>query len=208
MLVLQSLAFGTAIFLLALYATFMWRRRRFYQLAAKIPGPKGLPFIGIAYKLFYASFTEIFDTLMSVSLDYPSLKKCWIGPELLVFADTPESLKVVLNSQKCLDKSPLYDALMLTKGLVLLGGEMWKNHRRIINPAFSLRVLQNLIPLFDAKSKLLMKSLEKLVGGKQVDIFEFVSACSLETLLMGTMNHDQDIISDPLSNEYLHNVEV
>lgn len=208
MLVLQSLAFGLLVSLVALYANFLWSRRRLYHLASKIPGPRGLPLIGHGHKFVNVEFTQIFNTLVAVSRSLPSIKKIWLGPELLIFADTPESLQIVLNSQKCLDKSPLYDALMLTKGLVLAGGKMWKTHRKILNPSFSVGVLQNLIPIFDYKSKIFVKSLENLVGSKQIDIYEFVSACSLETLLKGTMDVDRDVLSDPHNDKYLNDCEM
>lgn len=208
MLVLQSLVFGILTFLAAFYATFLWKRRRLYYLAAKLPGPRGLPFIGMGHKFFKADFKEIFNFLMTVSNGYKAPMKMWIGPELLVFADTPEILQVVLNSQQCLDKSPLYDVLIVKKGLLVGSGELWRTHRKLLNPSFSISVLQQLIPVFDEKSQIFVKNVETEVNKKEFDVYGYMSACSLETLLKGTMETERDFQSDPFNNDYIHNIEM
>lgn len=205
---LQSLLFGSLITLIALYATFVWRRRRMYQLAAKIPGPNGLPFIGHGLKFLNGDFKQIFELLVSITEGYSTISKIWLGPELLVFAETPESLQIVLNSQKCLDKSPLYDVLVLTKGLLVGSGELWKRHRKILNPTFSIGILQQLIPTFDEKSQIFVRNLKKEIGREEFDVYGYMSACSLETLLKGTMEIDRDFQSDPLNNSYINHIEV
>lgn len=145
---------------------------------------------------------------MTVTDGYESPARFWLGPELLVFAETPEALKIVLNSPHCLNKTSLYEAFSLDKGLIVAGGEMWKSHRKILNPAFSLNVLQQLVPTFNEKSKILVENLAVEVGREPFDIFFYLSACSLETLLEGTMNLDRDIQKDALHNEYVHNIEM
>lgn len=208
MLVLQSLVFGLVIFLAAFYASFRWSRRRFYYLANKLPGPKGLPLLGHAHWLINKSFNEIFEIIMTVTDGYESPGAVWLGPELLIFADTPESLQIVLNSQKCLDKSPLYDVLVLTKGLLVGSGNLWRRHRKILNPSFNIGILQQLIPTFDDKSKIFVKNLAQEIGKKPFDVYNYMSACSLETLLKGTMEVDRDVQSKPFESEYLHHIEV
>jgi cytochrome P450 len=204
MLVLKSLLFGLLIFLAAFCACFWWSRRRLYHLAAKIPGPKGWPLIGMGHKFINADYKQIFQTLIDATKGYDTIMKIWIGPELVIFAHTPESLQIVLNSQKCLDKSPLYDVLILKAGLLVANGNVWRNHRKILSSAFSIGVLKSLVPTFDEKSKMFVKNLEVEVGKKPFDVYGYTSACSLETLLKGTMSTDRDIQSDPLQNEYIH----
>lgn len=48
MLVLQSILIGLITAFAVWYAQFWYNRRHLYRLAAKIPGPKGLPLLGIA----------------------------------------------------------------------------------------------------------------------------------------------------------------
>lgn len=208
MLVLQSLVFGSIICLVAFYAKFLWSRRRLYELAAKLPGPRGLPLIGLAHKLINKDFTEIFNYIMQTTAKFSSPAKLWIGPELVISAHSPESLQVVLNSQNCLDKTPFYDVLILTKGLVIGNGQLWRHHRKVLTPAFTSQVLRQLVPTFDNKSRIFVKNLECEVGKPDFDVFHYMSACSLETLLKGTMEIDRDVQSNPLGNDYLHHIEM
>lgn len=48
MLFVDSLLTGLLTTLIVYFLCFRWRRRRMYELADKIPGPVGLPLIGIA----------------------------------------------------------------------------------------------------------------------------------------------------------------
>lgn len=208
MLLLSSLLFGLLTCLVAFYLKFLWRRRRLYHLASKLPGPRGLPFIGMGHKLLTGDFKKIFEIITSFSDGYESPASLWLGPELLVFADTPEALKVVLNSPKCMDKSTLYEVFSLKKGLIVTGGDMWKAHRKILNPSFSLSVLQQLVPIFDQKSKILVENIAVEIDKEPFDVYFYLSACSLEALLKGTMSLDRDTQSNALQNEYVHNTEM
>jgi cytochrome P450 len=161
----------------------------------------------MGYKFLTSDFKAMFDFLMSTPNDYEAPMKIWVGPELLVFANTPEILQVVLNSQHCLRKSMLYDTLIMKKGLLIVSGDMWRRHRKMLNPAFSLGILQNLVPTFDEKSMILAKNIGVEVGRKEFDVYGYVSACSLETLLKGTMETNRDIQSSPLTNKYIHDIE-
>lgn len=207
MLILHSLVFGFLICLVAFYGNFLWRRRRLYHLASKIPGPRGLPLIGMVHKFLNVEFDAYLYKFSSMAYGYSSICKFWLGPELVIFAADPHSLQIILNSQKCLDKSPLYDVLVLTKGLLVGSGQIWRTHRKILNPAFNISLLQQLIPLFDEKSKIFIRNLEREVDKKPFDVYGYMSACSLETLLKGTMEIDRDIQSDPFNNKYVYDIE-
>ena len=163
--------FGIVICCAAFAAKITWNRRRLRELAAKIPGPKGLPILGQGHLLLNKNCKEIFKVLTTVTEGFTSdLAKIWVGPELVIFAETPDALKVVLNSQECLAKSKFYDLLILKKGLLINSGDMWRHHRKVLTPAFRLSVLQSLVPLFDQKSRALVKNLTKLCGVKKFDV--------------------------------------
>lgn len=180
-----------------------------YELASKLPGPKGLPFIGIGHKFLNANFKNIFDILTTISDGYgEEIVKIWIGPELLVFADVPQIIQIVMNSPKCLDKSSFYTQFKLELGLGMLGGNVWKKHRKAINPAFGLNILQqHLVPIFDEKSKILVKNIKNMVGKGQFDIYQHLGACSLETLLKGILDIDRDVQNNRENDVYLQNID-
>lgn len=179
-----------------------------YYLAAKLPGPKGLPFIGMGHKFLGVDCGKIFDLLMTIPNGYEAPMKIWLGPELIVFANTPKIIQVILNSPNCLHKSILYDELVSRKGLFVASGDLWKRHRKLLNPAFNVSILQSLIPAFDHRSRICVKNMEAEIGKKEFDVFAYMSACSLETLLYGVTETERDIQSDPLRNKYLHDVDL
>lgn len=208
MLVLPSLIFGALISLVAFYANFRWKRRRMYELAEKIPGPKGLPLIGIGHRFLLPNHRKkIKFHANSGKRSFTSISKVWLGPELLIVINTPEALQIVLNSQHCLNKSKLYDVLPVNKGLVVANGQLWRNHRKILNPAFSTRAIQQLIPTFDEKAKIFTENLRAEVGRGPFDVTGYMAACSLETILKGTMEIDRNIQGDPLNNKYIENFD-
>lgn len=114
----------------------------------------------MGYKALNADLDTILKIVDKVTDGYGD--GLWLGPEFLVFADKPEILKVMLNSDKCLDKSRLYDAFKLEHSLALSAGNVWKRHRKILNPAFSVNILQQLVPTFDEKSKILVKNIKSI----------------------------------------------
>ncbi|XP_027341296.1 cytochrome P450 716A67-like isoform X1 [Abrus precatorius] len=73
----------------------------------------------------------------------------WLGPSPRVTITDPEVIKDVFNKINEFTKpttSPLIR--FLAPGLVSHEGEKWIKHRKIINPAFKLENLKNMLPLF------------------------------------------------------------
>lgn len=207
MIVLQSLLFGSLISLVAFYANFLWKRRRFNELAAKIPGSNGLPFIGILHKFAFRSYKHYLSVFCKIP-DGNSLTKFWLGPFLAVTVNSPENLQAVLNSPHCQKKpSAFYNVWSATEGMVLSHGSLWKSHRKILSGAFTVNVLHRLLPMFDEKSKKSLQILKKHVDKKEFDVYENVAACSLETLMKGNFNYDRDYQTEPENAKLLMTVE-
>lgn len=203
MIVFETFVFALFALIGGVYAKFVWKRRRLYELADQIPGPKGLPLLGMAHK-FLTGDSNMF---LKVSQSFYGLKKFWIGPELFVLVDTPEGIQTVLNSQKCINKSPLYDLMPMNRGLGIVGGDVWKRHRRLLDPSFHLEVIKKMIPIFNDKTSCLVESLKKEVG-TCFDFQKYAMPCTLETLSLAIMDTDRDYQSDPLSNDYGYHVEM
>lgn len=177
------------------YINFRIGRRRLYELAEKIPGPVGLPFLGNAYE-FYGSSHDIFDRVYRKSFDFGSTVKMWIGPRLFVFLTDPRDIELILGSHVHIDKSYEYRFFKpwLGNGLLISTGDTWRTHRKIIAPTFHLNVLKSFLSLFNANSRAVVEKMRK-ENGKEFDCHDYMSECTVEILLetaMGVNKKTQD----------------
>nr|KYP58867.1 Secologanin synthase [Cajanus cajan] len=102
----------------------------------------------------------------------------WFGPKPRVTLTDPELIKEVLNKMYDFQKpktTPL--AKLLATGLVNYEGEKWNKHRRIINPAFNLEKLKNMLPIFFKSCNDLIIKWEEMLsseGSCEMDVWPFL----------------------------------
>lgn len=176
---------------------YFFRLRRFLYLASKIPSPKGhLPFIGGVTIFLGADLSDVVDILIRMYEKYGvGFYKGWFGMEIMIPVLTPELAQQVFNSKECLDKPKIFRFFGLPNATLhgTLAG--WKKHRKILNPAFNIQVLRSFVPIFDAKSKKLVKSFEPFVDNEEFDVFPHNSAFFLETILNAALDLEIDIMN-------------
>ena len=156
------------------------------------------------FKIVY--FVDIFKELMTAASEFPSPSKFWVGYFCVVLIDEPEDLQIVLNSQDAIEKSFLYKILN-EHGLLVDGGDLWRRHRKHLNPAFYPTILQSFLPIFNNKSRILMKVLANHLNKDEFDVYHSISGCTLEALLSTSMGLEKDIQNDP-NNWFLHCMEM
>jgi hypothetical protein len=141
-----------------------WSRRSLRRLAAKIPGPDGLPLIGLGHKYFLTqgkgrifvtfsinlrlTFPDLYRMITEILKTFESqrLVKNWLGPMLWVFCINPEDTKIIMNSPDCLDKPRIIYGAIFEFGLISINGEEYKAHRKAITPLFKLYSLRAFLP--------------------------------------------------------------
>ncbi|KAL7025580.1 hypothetical protein ACKWTF_013544 [Chironomus riparius] len=189
MIVLEILIF-TILFWIIKY---FWDNRRFYYLASKIPTSAfDFSFSGI-YNYLTAD-PKMMLKLVNGSFDNKSdIAKTWLGHVLFIIANNPNDIKTIFNAKQCYDKPSFikFSAKMETGSLF---GELeyWRSHRKVMNPFFGYQGLKTVIPIFNEKTKILMKSLECMVDKEAFNIFHNMTALTLETILK-VMEYDVDI---------------
>lgn len=208
MFVLQSLLIGLVTTLAVWFVRFRWSRRHLYSLLAKIPGPEGYPIIGVAHRILGKDPEGVFKGIMDVVSEFETPNKFWGGHLCFVNIDSPEDLKTVLNSPDCLNKASVYNIVPMQKGLLVAGDDLWKTHRKLLNPSFYVKILQSFIPVFNEKSKVMVKVMEQYLNKGEFDVYHHMSACTLETLLSTSIGLEKDVQSEPQNNSYLHSVEM
>ncbi|EZA59842.1 hypothetical protein DMN91_001223 [Ooceraea biroi] len=177
------------------YIYFKISRRHMNQLAEKLPGPPGLPFVGNIL-LFFGSSNTIFRNIYKLSFEYGQVIRMWIGPKLIVFLMDPRDVELILSSHVYLEKSTEYKYFQpwLGNGLLISNGQKWHTHRKLIAPTFHLNVLKTFIDLFNANSRTVVEKMRKECD-KEFDCHDYMSECTVEILLetaMGVNKKTQD----------------
>nr|CAD7415042.1 unnamed protein product [Timema cristinae] len=119
-----------------------WQRRHIRKLASKIPGPKAYPLIGNILDVLAWTQEESYQKYISLSRKYFPTLRFWAGPYLLIFVSDPRDLEILMNSDKCLERERvrnMIDKYPLGDGLIAIGGEQWRIHRKFILSSFQYR---------------------------------------------------------------------
>ncbi|XP_037932279.1 cytochrome P450 4g15-like, partial [Teleopsis dalmanni] len=166
-----------------------WRlsRSHLYGLAAKLPGPKGLPIVGHLFD-YVGPASSVFKTVIRKTAEFEHVAKMWIGPKLVVFIYDPRDVEVLLSSQVYIDKASEYKFFKpwLGDGLLISTGSKWRSHRKLIAPTFHLNVLKSFIDLFNENSRNVVRKLQA-EGGKTFDCHDYMSEATVEILLETAM---------------------
>jgi cytochrome P450 family 313 len=171
--------------------------RKFYKLAAKIPYIEGHHFFYSGLLMVIGKTPEEFFEALFIKLEHKiksSLVKTWLGPELIVFTTNPEQVKTILNCNECLDKPPFLKIKSIKKGTIFGEIEYWHTHRKILNPAFSMKILRSYLPIFHEKAHKFVENLQTKCNGKEFNAFYQTSSFFLETAFRTLMIHDIEII--------------
>ena len=189
MIVLELLIFTVAFWLIK----YFWEHRRFYYLASKIPTSAfDFSFRGI-YNLFTAD-TKMMLKIINKSFDNKSdIAKTWLGPVLFIIVNNPDDVKTIFNAKQCYDKPNFIKfAMKIEQGSLFGDLQYWRTHRKVTSPYFAYQSLRSVLPIFNEKTKILIKNLESMVDKEAFNIFYNITALTLETILK-VMEYDVDI---------------
>ncbi|XP_034242913.1 cytochrome P450 4C1-like [Thrips palmi] len=182
---------------LVYYMAFRWRRRRMYELAAKIPGPTGLPVIGNVFDVV-GDTEETVRKTMAQFHQYRPTYKYWLGPLLLVALTDPRDLEIVLNNYKYTDKSHFYEVFhpLGGQGVFNAAGEQWRRNRKIIAPAFNFNFLVQFVGVFHAMAMRLVGKMKARGEGESFDSYKLVELCTLDAIALTAMGVDVNAQDD------------
>lgn len=132
------------------------------------------------------SFTDMLNMLKEKETEYGGLFLSWIGPFPIAVVSEPQLAQDVLNSPNCVNKSFVYKGVedATGRGLFTLDGKIsnfsslilftypqmlrscvdpeWSYHRKLLNPAFSHKILLSFIPIFNKEVDNLIKVFETI----------------------------------------------
>lgn len=112
----------------------------------------------------------------------------WFGPIPAITITNPEQIKEVFNKVYDFEKPHTFPlARLIATGLANYDGDKWAKHRRIINPAFHLEKIKNMVPAF-------YQSCSEIVGGWEKLVVEKGSSCEVD-VWPWLVNMTADVIS-------------
>ncbi|XP_062995287.1 cytochrome P450 4B1-like isoform X2 [Elgaria multicarinata webbii] len=149
-------------------------------------------------------------TMVSWSEKHPYCHSLWFGA-FLGFLNIyhPEYAKAVYSrgDPKALD---FYNFFLpwIGKGLLVLDGPKWFQHRRLLTPAFHSDILKSYVPLMVNSSKVMLDKWEKLISeDKSLDIFPHVGPMTMDIMLKCIFSYHSNCQSDS-KNSYVQAVSV
>ncbi|CAN8259353.1 unnamed protein product [Cochlearia groenlandica] len=112
----------------------------------------------------------------------------WFGPIPTITIMDPELIKEVFNKIYDFQKPHAFPlGRHLATGLFSYDGDKWAKHRKIINPAFHIEKIKNMVPVFHQSCSEVVDKWDKLVSEKG-------SSCEVD-VWPGLVNMTADVIS-------------
>ncbi|XP_032074347.1 cytochrome P450 4B1-like isoform X3 [Thamnophis elegans] len=117
---------------------------------------------------------------------YPFAFPLWFGRFIACLNIThPDYAKPILARTEPKDNFSYRNIVpWIGKGLLVLHGPKWAQHRKLLTPGFHFSVLKPYVPLIADSTKVMLDKWEKLiVEEKSVELFEHVSLMTLDSLM-------------------------
>ncbi|XP_072935019.1 cytochrome P450 4V2-like [Epargyreus clarus] len=186
--------------LLTISVLYLWLRRPLPGEPPVMPGY--IPIIGHTYRLLgdTVHLWEEYKTMCYTTLEKGGVLTYWVGPIKYYMVTDPDECMTIANT--CLDKdyiSRKFTRNLLGNGLLYGPVNIWKSHRKVMNPAFNQQVLDGFIGLFNKQSRKLTDSLSKELGKGPFNQATYFQQISLETICLTSMG--LDISADNKQNE-------
>ncbi|XP_040833769.1 cytochrome P450 4A5-like isoform X4 [Ochotona curzoniae] len=132
---------------------------------------------------------------------YPKACPLWLGgSKARVHLYDPDYMKMILGrSDPKAHGSYRLVAPWIGYGLLLLNGQKWFQHRRMLTPAFHYDILKPYVGLMVESVKLMLDQWEKQPS--PVEIFQHVSLMTLDTIMKCAFSHESSIQLDSRSSD-------
>ncbi|KAM7098325.1 cytochrome P450 4A11 [Molossus nigricans] len=128
----------------------------------------------------------------------------WGSRATLVVYD-PDYMKVILgrSDPKSQDAYRLL-APWIGYGLLLLDGQTWLQHRRMLTPAFHYDILKPYVGLMADSVRMMLDKWEELISqDSHLEIFEHVSLMTLDTIMKCAFSQQGSVQTDRNSQSYI-----
>lgn len=182
---------------------YKFKYRRFYNLAAKLPGTDKLSILeSIWIGLTLSHKKRLFLVLDTCNNDFP-MTKLWIMHKLWIVTKDPDTINKIFNSPYTYNKPRImYRVFVMRNTIVSIDMDEHKRYRRIFNKAFSTPMLQRLPKILDENSKKFIKMMVNTQGSEELNLMEYAGAFTLETFSQSNLNFEMDYFKSYVFDAY------
>ncbi|KAM6455748.1 cytochrome P450 4A25-like [Liasis olivaceus] len=163
-----------------------YKRQKQLKAYENFPGPPSHWLYGNIHQI--PSHREELKLMLEWAETYSYAFPRWFGGFIssIVITD-PEYAKTLFNRG---DPKPefMYEPLIpwIGKGLLVLNGSKWHQHRRLLTPAFHYNILKPYVALIADSTKIMLDKWEKLIAKepmKSLEMFDHVSLMTLDSIM-------------------------
>ncbi|XP_078527777.1 cytochrome P450 4B1-like isoform X1 [Lissotriton helveticus] len=209
-----SLAFGPVSHLLVALclAAVLWKvvtlyftRRRMLKAFKPFPGPPTHWLLGNMHEFLQDG--KDLDILTRWAGQYPYGHPVWFGNFApVLFINRADYAKTLLGRG---DPKPwTYNFLTpwIGKGLLILAGPKWYQHRKLLTPGFHYDILKPYVKLMSDSTKVMLDKWEKLITkNNTVELFEHISLMALDSIMKCAFSYESNCQTDS-KNPYVQAV--
>uniref|UniRef100_A0A5F9DC78 Cytochrome P450, family 4, subfamily A, polypeptide 5 n=1 Tax=Oryctolagus cuniculus TaxID=9986 RepID=A0A5F9DC78_RABIT len=204
---LQAAALLGLLLLLLKAAQLYLRRQWLLRALQQFPCPPSHWLLGHSRE--FPIDSELQQVLKRVE-KFPSACPRWLwGSELFLIVYDPDYMKTILGrSDPKARVSYSFLAPWIGYGLLLLEGQTWFQHRRMLTPAFHYDILKPYVGLMVDSVQVMLDKLEKLARkDAPLEIYEHVSLMTLETIMKCAFSHQGSVqLESRTSKSYIQAV--
>ncbi|XP_060235794.1 cytochrome P450 4A10 isoform X2 [Meriones unguiculatus] len=174
-----------------------WLLKAFQQF----PSPPAHWFFG--HKQFHRD-NELPNILACMEIFPGGFPRWFWGSKAYFTIYDPDYMKVILGRSDPKDNGA-YRLLApwIGYGLLLLNGQPWFQHRRMLTPAFHYDILKPYVKTMADSIQLMLDKWEQLAGQDSIEIFQHVSLMTLDTVMKCAFSHKGSVQVDSNYKGYI-----
>ncbi|XP_032702521.1 cytochrome P450 4A11-like [Lontra canadensis] len=201
---LLQVASVLGLVLLLLKAAQLYLRRQWLLRAVQeFPSPPSHWLFGHRHELQKEEYLQL---LLKWVEKFPCACPRWLwGTEMEVVISDPDYMKLILaRSDPKSDGSYRFLAPWLGYGLLLLNGQTWFQHRRMLTPAFHYDILKPYVGLMADSVQVMLDKWEELLSqNSSLEIFGHISLMTLDTIMKCAFSDRANHQTERNSQSYL-----
>ncbi|CAH1641548.1 unnamed protein product [Spodoptera littoralis] len=181
------------------FVLWFWLRPRSPNAPPCYPG--ALPLIGHGHQIFgnRKHLWRYLEKIFHYSLEKGGVLELWIGTHSVYVLTDPDEILTVSNT--CLNKAYFYEfgKEYFKNGLITSEASMWRSHRKLLDVAFTQKVLDTFVDEMNAQTRVLVTNLNVLVDKGPFDVRQYLINYTLKIVSrtsLGLEAKDQTIIDE------------